>query len=190
MTAQSEEFMKYVRQLEKRVQEQEQLITLLNEKLAALSSGPNARDAEKEGAKPMKPESRDSSSFVGSRKSTQVPSVVPTRYNQYFVSRVNPEVTAETLAQDLLSTVTGLTSVKCSKMKTRYSSYASFNVVIPVDLGHLVESGSAWPEGALVKTFTGRLLPAYVLEFYNSEAPSQSLSDAAAGKASKKSKPP
>ncbi|KAI5729857.1 hypothetical protein M8J76_007339 [Diaphorina citri] len=57
-------------------------------------------------------------SFVGTRKSN-VPSVTTMKYNQYFVSRVGPDISAEVLSMDLIANVLALTSVKCCKMKSR-----------------------------------------------------------------------
>uniref|UniRef100_A0A8D8TYR6 Uncharacterized protein n=1 Tax=Cacopsylla melanoneura TaxID=428564 RepID=A0A8D8TYR6_9HEMI len=70
-----------------------------------------------------------------------------------------------------MSSVPDMTSVRCSKMKTRHTSYASFHVVIPADQCHLVDSEGAWPEGSFVKIFSGRLLPSFVLESFDSSAP-------------------
>lgn len=166
---------KYVLQLEKRILEQEQLIALLNEKLAAVTSSSKAgAEAGTSGTGgrfvSRKPDDRGVS-FVGSRKSDNVHVVANTKYTSYFVSRVHPDVTAEVLAKDLLANVEEMSSVRCTKMKTRHTSYASFQVVIPADQGHLVESDGAWPEGSFVKLFSGRLLPAYVKECFDSNSP-------------------
>lgn len=175
----------YVIQLEKRLHEQEQLIALLNEKLAAVTassdgsgagSGPGiSASAWSSGSGARHRSQRNSTdrgvSFVGSRKTDNVQAVAPSKYTQYFVSRVSPDVSAEVLAKDLLSSVGDVTSVRCSKMKTRHTSYASFHVVIPADQCHLVDSGGAWPEGSFVKIFSGRLLPNFVLESFDSDAP-------------------
>lgn len=169
---------KYVSQLEKRILEQEQLIALLNEKLAAFTSsssgskvGAEAGMSGSDGRHGSRKPNDYGVSFVGSRKSDNVQAVVNTKYSAYFVSRVGPDVSAEVLARDLLSSVSEMTSVKCTKMKTRHTSYASFHIVVPADQCHLVESDGAWPEGSFVKMFSGRLLPAYVLETYDSNAP-------------------
>lgn len=168
---------KYVLQLEKRILEQEQLIALLNEKLAAVTSSSKAgaeAGTSGTGARHTlrKPDDRGVA-FVGSRKSDNVQVVANTKYTSYFVTRVHPDVTAEVLAKDLLSNVEELSSVRCTKMKTKHISYASFQVVIPADQGHLVESDGAWPEGSFVKLFSGRLLPAYIKECFDSNAPTK-----------------
>ncbi|CAA2962605.1 Hypothetical predicted protein, partial [Olea europaea subsp. europaea] len=74
-----------------------------------------------------------------------------TKYTAYFISRVHPDVSAEALSRDLLSGVGEMTSVRCTKMKTRHGSHASFHIVMPADQCHLMESADAWPEGSLVK---------------------------------------
>ncbi|KAI5754712.1 hypothetical protein M8J77_010880 [Diaphorina citri] len=169
---------RYVEQLEKRLLEQEkrlvaqeELISLLKEKMAA---GDTVAVAGTSGAAhhrlSRRPDDRGVS-FVGSRKSDNIQAVVPTKYTAYFVTRVHPDVSAEALAKDLLSNVEEMTSVKCSRMKTRYTSYSSFHVVVPAEQCQLVESDDAWPEGSLVKVFSGRLLPKFVLDTFDSNAP-------------------
>ncbi|KAI5719449.1 hypothetical protein M8J76_010295 [Diaphorina citri] len=166
---------KYIDQLEKRVLEQEQLIALLNEKILSLKSTPqvnqpNAADVRSPTScnVPPRDQNMDQMSFVGTRKS-DVPSVTTTKYNQYFVSRVGPDTSAEVLSKDLIANVPALTSVKCCKMKSRHPSYASFHVVIPSDQNELVETEDAWPEGSFVKKFSGRLLDSYILETFESK---------------------
>lgn len=167
---------KYVDQLEKRILEQEkrllaqeELIALLKEKLAAGSAIAGTSGAgDRRG--PRIPEDRVIS-FVGSRKSDNIQSVVHTKYTAYFVSRVHPDVSAEALSGDLLSNVKELTSIRCTKMKTRHASYASFHVVIPADQCNLVETDGAWPEGSFVRIFSGRLLPNYISETFDSNTP-------------------
>ncbi|KAI5754557.1 hypothetical protein M8J77_009532 [Diaphorina citri] len=55
------------------------------------------------------------------------------------------------------------TIVVCSKMKTRHTSYSSFHLSIPEDQKDLINCNDAWPEGVLVKPFTGKLLKNYIL---------------------------
>lgn len=173
---------RYVAQLEKRLLEQEQLISLLNEKIASLESatdggksfagalkfGPNVVSSGSSGG--AKSNNRDSApSFVGSRKTT-LSSVPTVRYCQFFATRMNPTTTAVELAKDLLKDVENLTSVKCCKLKTKHPSYSSFHVVVPEEQKQLVCGEEAWPEGAFVKLFSGRLLDSYILESYDSQS--------------------
>ncbi|CAA3004874.1 Hypothetical predicted protein, partial [Olea europaea subsp. europaea] len=115
------------------------------------------------------PAQAPSSSFVGSRK-TGITAVSTARYCQFFVSRINPLITAAELARDILSNVAEVKSVKCCKIKTRHSSYASFHVVVPEERGQLLAGGDAWPEVAFVKKFNGRLLASYILETFDSQS--------------------
>lgn len=169
---------KYVVQLEKRVMEQEQLISLLNEKIASLERG-QARPSfaavvqTKPGDAGVGVPQKGSSSrqagpsFVGSKKTT-ISSVPTVRYSQFFVSRLSPSLCAKDLADDLLKDVPGLSSVKCCKMKTRHSGYSSFHVVVPEEQRELVSAGDVWPEGSFVKVFGGRLLDSHILEAFDS----------------------
>ncbi|KAI5735128.1 hypothetical protein M8J77_014587 [Diaphorina citri] len=179
---------RYVAQLEKRLLEQEQLISLLNQKIAGLesadggggsyanvlkagtsgSSGGGERSSGGSGVEQRKSSSNvQGPSFVGSRKTT-ISSVPTIRYSQFFATRLSPSITADELANDLLKDVADLTSVKCCKLKTKHHSYSSFHVVVPEEQKQLVSCDAAWPEGAFVKEFSGRLLQSYVLESFDS----------------------
>lgn len=172
---------RYVAQLEKRLMEQEQLITLLNQKIVKLESGVGAgklfstvlntkSSAISDGAATWRHTHRDQGpSFVGSKK-TSISSVSNVRYSQFFVTRLDPELSAADLTRDLLKDVGGLSSVKCSKLRTRHSSYASFHVVVPEGEKQWLECAAAWPEGAFIKTFFGRLLKSYILESFDSQS--------------------
>lgn len=174
---------KYVSQLEKRLSEQEVLISLLREKLfvyesnAPSLSNPGTVDSAGQGARGsgssyanVVRNGVDSSVFTGSRKS-DIAAVKTTKLAQFFITRINPIVSAAVLAQDLMAYVRDLKSVKCCKIKTKYLSYSSFHLVVPEDQKNLVCSGEVWPEGVLVKPFVGKLKNDYILERYDSLHP-------------------
>lgn len=121
---------KYVSQLEKRLSEQEQLIALLREKNSGVESGnyANAVQAKAQSSTSAsnlqagssgdsrlpksqgndgaskRHKSNDSDSLVGSRK-TDIASVPTAKLFQVFVSRIDPSITAQKFAEDLLSGV-------------------------------------------------------------------------------------
>lgn len=175
---------KYVAQLERRVLEQEQLIQLLNEKILFLEATPaavkhdrlktsvpiNSYAATLSSENPERYDSRNRNSFTGSRVTT-ISSVSSVKNCQFFVSRIDPSVSAHAFAQDMLSTSPELSSLRCVKLKTRYSSYTSFHVTVPDDKRDALSSGDSWPQGSLVKVFTGKLLPSYILEEFNTDVP-------------------
>ncbi|KAI5714744.1 hypothetical protein M8J77_013518 [Diaphorina citri] len=117
----------------------------------------------------IKSRSTPSVSFIGSRK-TDIASVPTVRYFQLFVTRVNPATSCQLLTENLMNNIPELSSVKCSKLKTRHASYASFHVVVPEAEKSLVFCGDAWPEGTLVKQFAGKLLRGFVQESFSSGA--------------------
>ncbi|KAI5736594.1 hypothetical protein M8J76_005102 [Diaphorina citri] len=181
---------KYVAQLEKRVAEQEQLIALLNDKVARYESegvasqsyaGAVRRDrshgsrtcaAVSGGSAVAVGDVRTADSFqiIGSKK-TDISSVPSVRYSQIFVTRINPDISAKELGEDLRSGAPELSSVKCSKLKTKYDSYASFHIIVPEAEKVLISSEEVWPEGALVKLFSGKLLKSHVTDYFNSDSP-------------------
>uniref|UniRef100_A0A8D8Q4K3 Uncharacterized protein n=1 Tax=Cacopsylla melanoneura TaxID=428564 RepID=A0A8D8Q4K3_9HEMI len=187
---------RYVVQLEKRVTEQEQLISLLNEKIASLECGrpsfaavvqTKPADAGDSVTRRGSSSNQAGPSFVGSKK-TNISSVPTVRYSQFFVSRLNPSLCAKDLANDLLKDVPGLVSAKCSKMKTRHSGYSSFHVVVPEEQKQLVSIADVWPEGSFVKVFGGRLLESHVLESFDSTSQSSNVTSVRPTVASDKSK--
>lgn len=176
---------KYVAQLEKRLLEQEQLITLLNEKIVRLESNPCLPSSSSGtpsfssvvqsgvsgvGRGQTRFSSNDAgSAFVGSKKS-DIASVPTKRISQFFVSRLSPTLSAAELTKDLQKDVSELSSIKCCKLKTRHPGYSSFHVAVPEEQGRLLSSGDVWPEGSLIKWFTGKLLQSYILESYDSQS--------------------
>lgn len=190
---------KYVFQLEQRIVEQQQLIKLLTEKITSLeaenlvgnknkvvhssSSQSSFNDVLRfYSGKSKEKETENRPSFSGSRASSicSVPSV---KYCHFFVSRIDPIVTAEMLAQDILSTFPKLSYLRCVKLRTRFSSYASFHVTFPGDFRDSLTSTDSWPQGSLVKVFSGRLLRSHILHEFSTSVPpiltSQSASSVA-----------
>lgn len=175
---------KYVSQLEKRISEQEVLISLLREKLSQREvisnpgpSGQGDKHVTYSDAVRRQPKSQDSTSTItGSRKS-EIAAVQPqsVKYAQFFVTRINPVVSAEVLSHDLISFASELL-IKCCKIKTKHSTYSSFHIVVPEAQKHLVSGSEAWPEGVLVKPFVGKLLNEYILETFDSRKPNSQSS--------------
>lgn len=175
---------RYVEQLEKRIQDQEVLIDLFKEKVVGLeekvaslegctiprsvagcSGAGDSTQRERSKVKDSVP------SFVGSKKThlASVSSAESARYCQIFASRLDPAISAADLAKDLLKDAPNLMYVKCSKMKTLHPSYSSFHVAVPEEQKQLVFVETAWPDGAFVKEFEGRLLQSHTLESYDSQ---------------------
>jgi hypothetical protein len=78
------------------------------------------------------------------------------RSKSLFVSRFSPDVTAadvESSLQDQLQ----LTSLVCTRLKTKHNSYASFHISVAEDDFHLVNNAEVWPNGCLIAPYYGRL---------------------------------
>lgn len=198
---------RYVSQLEDRLREQAQLIALLNGKILDLESsikshsftdivkmnhggGDEGTTSFKRSEMNSKPNKDERFLIIGSKKS-DISSVPFVRYLQLFVTRIDPSTSCRKLAENLMSDVPDLCSVICSKLKTKHASYASFHVVVPEHQKPLVCGNQVWPEGALIKQFSGKLLKSYVTEEFNSadpdkEASQKAGSSAAAASSSKK----
>lgn len=77
------------------------------------------------------------------------------RPSAMFVSRLSPETTSEALSSHL--TALNAPPVTCKRLKTRFTSYASFHVVFSDECFERLQDPSLWPNGCLFKRFLGPL---------------------------------
>ena len=87
---------------------------------------------------------------------TTVPKRVRTK--ALFVSRFSPEVTSADVDQSLKDQLE-LASLKCTKLKTKFSSYSSFHISVSEDDFHLINNTDVWPIGCVIAPYYGRLNP-------------------------------
>ena len=73
-----------------------------------------------------------------------------------FVSRFSPDVISSDVESSLKDQLQ-LASLACSRLKTKYNSYASFHVSVAEDDFHLINNTGVWPNGCLIAPFYGRL---------------------------------
>jgi hypothetical protein len=52
-----------------------------------------------------------------------------------------------------------LASLTCTRLKTKYNSYASFHFSVAEDDFHLINNTGVWPNGCLIAPYYGRLNP-------------------------------
>lgn len=78
------------------------------------------------------------------------------RRNAIFVSRLAPEVDVNDILKYLKDNIK-LKSARCTRLKTRYETYASFHISLEIDEYETAIDPESWPEGVLVSTFYGRL---------------------------------
>jgi hypothetical protein len=88
------------------------------------------------------------------------------RMKSLFVSRFSPEVTATDVEKSLQEQLQ-LTSLVCTRLKTKHDSYASFHVSLPEGDFHLINNTGVWPNGCLIAPYYGRLSPDQI---YTAEA--------------------
>jgi hypothetical protein len=95
----------------------------------------------------------------GVRNSSSLPVVSKRpKTKALFVSRFSPEVSASDVENSLKEQLK-LSLVVCTKLKTRYNSYASFHMSVTGDDFPLIHNTGVWPEGCLIAPFYGRLNP-------------------------------
>jgi len=80
------------------------------------------------------------------------------RRKALFVSRFDPQVSEEDIKNSLKNLVK-LSSLNCTKLKTKFSSYSSFHVSVEESDFTLINDTAIWPAGCLIAPFYGRLLP-------------------------------
>jgi hypothetical protein len=96
---------------------------------------------------------------------TTVPKKVRTK--ALFVSRFSPEVTSADV-EEYLKEQLELAFLKCTKLKTKYSSYSSFHISGSEDDFYLVNNTNVWPIGCLITPYYGRLSPDQIYSVENS----------------------
>lgn len=75
---------------------------------------------------------------------------------ELFVSRLDPSTTAQDLESFLLNDLK-LKTVKITKLKTKYQTYASFHLLIDSSDFNKAHHEDVWPEGILIKPFLGKV---------------------------------
>jgi hypothetical protein len=79
-----------------------------------------------------------------------------------FVWRFSPEVSARDVEHSLKEQPK-LSSIVCTKLKTKFNAYASFHVSVAEDDFPLIHNTGVWPDGCLIAPFYGRLSPDQIL---------------------------
>lgn len=124
------------------------------------NGGPDERDVRGEPWKPVNPRrsSIDKTVLRSGRKDTQL-RAIDTKRKSIFVSRLRP-VIDEAAVKCYIDDNASLTGdCKCTKMKTRYSSYSSFHISVRECDFSKVFNADLWPEDTFISEFRGRLKP-------------------------------
>jgi hypothetical protein len=88
-----------------------------------------------------------------------------------FVSRFSPEVTAQDIEKSLEDQLK-ISSLTCTRLKTKFSTYASFHICVNEEDFPSTNNTRVWPNGCLIAPFFGRLNPEQI---YSPEAPTISV---------------
>lgn len=91
---------------------------------------------------------------AGKSKLVSVPRVVTER--ALFVSRLDPATTAADIRDDLAATLPEI-EVTCTKLPSRYDTYASFHVSVKAEMFDVINEASVWPVGCIFRPFWGKL---------------------------------
>ncbi|KAL1448140.1 hypothetical protein WDU94_003659 [Cyamophila willieti] len=98
--------------------------------------------------------------FIGERVSTSIMAVAPqkkVRTKGLFTTRFNPSVTIKEIEDYVRSSVPLLTTIKFTRLTTKFDTYASYHVEVSDKDFQFVNNPLIWPDGILVKEFRGPL---------------------------------
>jgi hypothetical protein len=97
--------------------------------------------------------------LIGARNTPSLPVVAKNvKTKALFVSRFSPEVTADDVHKSIVEQL-GLNKLVCTRLKTKFNTYASFHVSVAEDEFPLINDSGVWPTGCLIAPYYGRLTP-------------------------------
>jgi hypothetical protein len=97
--------------------------------------------------------------LIGVRNSTSLPAVTKKqRTKAIFISRFCPDVTTDDVVTSLKEQLS-LKKLVCTRLKTKFSTYASFHVSVLEDEFPPINNTGVWPAGCLIASFYGKLTP-------------------------------
>jgi hypothetical protein len=97
--------------------------------------------------------------LIGAGSSQALPVIAkPERSKALFVSRFSPQVTAEDIRKSLKEQLS-LKFLVCTRLRTKFDTYASFHISVTVDEFLLINNTGVWPSGCLIAPFYGKLTP-------------------------------
>jgi hypothetical protein len=91
------------------------------------------------------------------------------RTKALFVSRFSPEVTTDDVQKSLKEQLS-LKMLDCTRLKTKFNSYASFHISVTEDEFPLINDASVWPSECLIAPYYGKLAPDQVFTPNTTEA--------------------
>lgn len=100
---------------------------------------------------------RRTTASVGSCKASKLRVVAkPPRKKALFVSRLHPDTSCDDLGE-IVSSVLESSDFSCTKLPSRFDTYASFHVSVHEDDFEKIACPELWPAGCLFRPFFGRL---------------------------------
>jgi hypothetical protein len=75
-----------------------------------------------------------------------------------LVSQLSPDVTASDVEKSLKDQLR-LSSLACTRLKTKHNSYASFHDSVAIEDFHLINNTGVWPNACLIAPYYGQLSP-------------------------------
>jgi hypothetical protein len=110
--------------------------------------------------------------MIGVRSSSSLPIVAKNMWSKaLFVSRISPQVTASGIEKSLREQLK-LASLACTRLKTKFYSYAFFHVSVAEDDLPLINNTGVWLSGGLIASFYGHLSADQIYSVVNSDLPS------------------
>ncbi|XP_033610480.1 uncharacterized protein LOC111872200 [Cryptotermes secundus] len=108
--------------------------------------------------------------LIGVHKSPSLPVIAKKeRTKALFVSRFSPKVTADDVHKSLKEQLS-LKKLVCTRLRTKFNTYASFHITVTEDEFSLINDVGVWPSGCLIAPYYGKLAPDQVFTPSTSEA--------------------
>jgi hypothetical protein len=97
--------------------------------------------------------------LLGVTSSLSLPVITKSeRSKALFVSRFNPEVTADDVYK-ILKEQLSLRKLVCTKLETKFNSYSCFRICVMEDEFPLINNTGVWPSGCIIAPYYGKLTP-------------------------------
>ena len=121
--------------------------------------------------------------MIGVRNSSSLPIIARrVKTKSLFVSRFSPDVKCIDIENSLKEQLL-LKSLVCTRLKTKFNTYASFHVSVAEEDFPLINNVGVWPDGCLIAPYYGRLTPEQIFTITNPISSDPSVQSAVVNKA-------
>jgi hypothetical protein len=100
--------------------------------------------------------------MIGVRCSSSHPTIIKSvKMESFFISHISPEVAATDNEKSLLHQLK-ISSLTCTRLKTKFRTYTSFHISVNEEDFHSIHNMGVWPNGCLTAPFYGQINPTQI----------------------------